>query len=60
LRPGGRFMMRDIVIVTSAVYFWFAGPGIPILKILVSGKPSAPSDIDFGVSGDLPPGSGKL
>jgi len=54
LRAGGRFMMRDIVIVASCIYFWLAGPGAPILKIQVAGNSSEnippncePSDQDI-------------
>lgn len=48
LRAGGRFMMRDVVIFSSALYFWLTGPGINILKIKVernvSSLSSKPAD----------------
>jgi len=33
LRAGGRFMMRDFLVLASGVYFWLAGPGLPILQV---------------------------
>ncbi|MCK5219768.1 hypothetical protein KAR10_09600 [bacterium] len=35
LRAGGRFMMRDFLVLASGVYFWLSGPGLPILQVQV-------------------------
>lgn len=44
LRPGGRFLMRDVLLLSSFLYFWLAGPGAPLLGIQVvkSAPPSVP------------------
>ncbi|MCD4812192.1 hypothetical protein K8S19_00645 [bacterium] len=38
LRAGGRFMMRDMIVLTSIAYFWLTGPGSPILQVSVEKK----------------------
>lgn len=35
LRAGGRFMMRDIILVGGYLYFLISGPGMPVLQIKV-------------------------
>ncbi len=47
LRAGGRFMLRDIIVLTSVVYFWLAGPGRPVLQIKVAGGITSPPPSSF-------------
>lgn len=52
LRPGGRFLMRDVLLVASILYLWLSGPGMPVLRVQVakSGLSSVPPQ-DFGGTG---------
>ncbi|MBN1596065.1 hypothetical protein JW933_09090 [candidate division FCPU426 bacterium] len=58
LRPGGRFMLRDICVFTSCAYFWLAGPGTPVLQIKVAGgiPDKTPAAANAG-KGQFPPGT---
>ncbi|MEW6516169.1 MAG: hypothetical protein AB1439_04605 [candidate division FCPU426 bacterium] len=60
LRPGGRFVMRDILLLASVLYFWLAGPGLPVLRVQVSkSAPSSEPPAGMGGTG-MPPGMGRL
>ncbi len=57
LRAGGRFMMRDFLVLASGVYFWLSGPGLPILQVLI--KKSRPSfgdrNLNSSTGENMPP-----